>query len=234
MLRASAVLAFASLLLANLACFSVAPWPSERRLIRDAAQARRTLVSIPRERGYPELRVDLEKLGHSLVLRMPEGRLLRTSEVRAEGMWRASLRGRIGNPFPNDLLRGRAVLDIVLDCSFSTSGGSYHLEFEDDRLVAFSAGGNEPTQPERCRPGIAASEGAAVHSLPLAEEDLTDLFGPFLRSEDLGGGGEARGPREIDSPAPLTCVTCVSAGGPSERGCSRSVSRSANGVPGCK
>jgi hypothetical protein len=185
--RASAVVAFASLLVASLACFSVVPWPSEHRLTWDAAEAQRALRAIPRERGYTQLRVDLEKLGHPLLLRMPGGRLLRTSEIWVEAMWRLSARGQIGNPFPKDLLRGRAALDILLDCSFWTAGGSYHLEFEDGRLVAFSAGGNEPTQPERCRPGIAANEGAAVHSLPLTEEDLTDLFGPFLESEDLGG-----------------------------------------------
>jgi hypothetical protein len=187
MLRASAVVAFASLLIANLACFSVVPGPSEHRLTWDAAEAQTTLRAIPRERGYTQLRVDLVKLGRPLILRMPDGRLLSTSEIHAEAMWQLSLLGQIGNPFPSDLLRGKAALDILLDCGFWTSGGSYHLEFEDGRLVAFSAGGNEPTQPERCRPGIAANEGAALHSLPLTNEDLTELFGPFFRSEDLGG-----------------------------------------------
>jgi hypothetical protein len=175
-----------ALCLVTCGCIVIFRGPGRCILSWDAVTAERRLNQIPE---YTSVRINLEKLKHGLTVRMPDGKLLRTTEITPEIIWPYTLFGHIGNPFPTKNIHGQARLDVMFDCSFWTSGGSYLFEFQEGRLVAMAAGGDCPACPESCRPGIGNAEGTMMYMMPLTEEQLTGLFGPLLRRENVRGEG---------------------------------------------
>lgn len=174
------------LCLISCGCVVIFRGPGSRLVNWDAVTAKSRLNQIP---GYTSVRINLEKLNHGLTVCMPDGKLLQTSAITPEVVWPYSFFGHIGNPFPAKSVHGRTRLDVMFDCSFWTSGGSCIFEFQEGRLVALSAGGDCPSCPESCRPGIGNAEGTLMYRMPLTEEQLTNLFGPFLRKENVRGEG---------------------------------------------
>ena len=176
------------LCLVTCGCAAITRQPNRCIVTWDAVRAQRHLNQIPPAQGYTDVRINLDKLGQGLTLRMPDGKLLRTSEITPEVVWPYTFFSHIGNKFPHTSVHGRVQFGVLFDCSFWASGGGYNFEFQDGRLVAVGAGGNNPSRPESCRPGIGNADGTIMYWMPLTEKQLTNLFGPFLRKEEVWGG----------------------------------------------
>ena len=168
----------------------------------DAATASRHDNQIPATVGFTTVNVDLQKSGPVLTLRMPDGKIVRTSEITLELLWPyKSLADIAGTStfekrIPPAAVHGRTLLSIFFEstgacsCSFMSAylNGSYTFEFQDAHLIKVAVEGFSSSCPEHCRPGIGNADGTLMYSMPMTEEALITLFGPLRNKREFWGG----------------------------------------------
>lgn len=140
-----------------------------------------------RGNAYTDVVINFEEGAPSLTIRMPDRKWLQTSGLQLEKL----------EPYTPPLLKenfsdGRIIIRILFDKGNCTnfwgySGGGYAFEFQNDRLVTIRARAN-PSFSEDCRPGFGKATDSLIYTLPLSEEKLVSLFGPYSRKEDVWSG----------------------------------------------
>lgn len=138
---------------------------------------------------YRRVNIDVENIGQNFRIRMPGGETLQTSEITAEAV-RPYAVGPNALPDRLSPSHGRFI-DVLFPATVWKSAGGYSFEFENGRLVGLGIGVLDSSAPVTSRPAIGKSPGAALYTLPLTEDQLVELFGPYR------GKGEPSAP---DSP----------------------------------
>jgi hypothetical protein len=168
------------LCLASGGCIPIVRGPDHCVITWNAVTADKTANQAP---GFTSVRINVEKLDSALTLRMPDGQQLRTDAFTPEVVWPYTFFGKIGGKFPTNNVKAQVHYEVLFDCTFWTSGGGYSFEFQNGRLVALDAAGDSANRPESCRPGIGNADATVMYAMPLTEEQLTNLFGPFIRKD---------------------------------------------------
>lgn len=125
---------------------------------------------------FVRINIDLEHAGQDIWIRMPDGKILSTSELTLEQVWHYV--GSGDDSPPASARRGIRFFDLLLPALWRSAGG-YSFEFEDGRLVGLGIGVLRPYAPEANRPALASSRSPEPSTLPLTREQLIRLFGPF-------------------------------------------------------
>jgi hypothetical protein len=168
-----------------LACAALFETPNHRRLTWDGASA---VMEIPDpEQGYASLWIGLTEPTRELSVRLPDGRWLRTKGLEPASLesYASPLLGslessgvrRIVVPFD----RGRC------ESGLGFVGGSILFEFQSEALIRVQLSSNV-SRPEPCRPGLGDGDGVPAYVMPLSEDQLVELLGPYLRKEEYFGG----------------------------------------------
>lgn len=115
---------------------------------------------------------------------MPDGKLLRTSQLNLESIWPYTFEGSMGAKLPKKLPKYGVTYSIYFQRGFwSSLAGGYGVSFEDGHLIGFNASGN-PSAPEDLRPAIGKADDSKMYVLPLSEAQMRELFGPYESKED--------------------------------------------------
>jgi hypothetical protein len=139
------------------------------------------------DQGYARVWIDVEKVERELAVRMPDGQLLRMSEIRPSMI----------APYATPALTEKATptklrLQVLFDQDGCTSvrgdlGGSIVFDFEEDRLISVALGSNVRF-PAKCRPALSDVDGSASYIMPVSETQLIELLGPVCSKQEYYGG----------------------------------------------
>lgn len=154
------------------------------------ARAEVDLHPIPnRSHGaYTRLWIFLDRVGRPLLVRLPDGSVVSTSELTPARIWSYTFEGRMGQACGFGCDRGERRLTVLFDCSFWTSGGSMAFTFRDNRLMILELGGDDATLPGSCRPAFGEADGGDLLVMPVPEQALVKMFGPCLERKDVWAG----------------------------------------------
>lgn len=133
--------------------------------------------------GYTSLFVNPEMVGRDFTIRMPDGKVLRASEINLASVSNYTPEMLI-DKYPDD----RTVVRILFESpSFWGSGGGYAFDFRHGRLFSIGVAA-DASFPGNHGPAIGKADGSVIYAMPLSENQLIDLFGPLRRKPDVRTG----------------------------------------------
>jgi hypothetical protein len=117
-------------------------------------------------------------------IRMPDGKVFRTSQLNFETLWPYTFEGKLGAKLPRKTPPEWRTFSIYFEQGFwDPLAGSFDCNFQERRLTSLQISGN-PSAPEHRRPAIGKVNDSKMYFPPLSEEQMVELFGPFESKTD--------------------------------------------------